>query len=62
MCAYRWRQHLDPSIDRSPFTADEDRTIVRLQADRKTAGGWDDTAKSLPGRTAKQIRDRGSTI
>lgn len=49
---------IDPSISQSPFTAEEDRAIVRFQANEDKAGKWAELAKSLPGRTRKQIRDR----
>ncbi|EJK70811.1 hypothetical protein THAOC_07802 [Thalassiosira oceanica] len=56
-CEERWMR-IDPSISQSPFTAEEDRAIVRFQANEDKAGKWAELAKSLPGRTRKQIRDR----
>ncbi|EJK69021.1 hypothetical protein THAOC_09764, partial [Thalassiosira oceanica] len=59
MCEKRWRIHLDTSYNLSPFTADEDRAIVRFQADEEKAGNWDELAEDLPGgRTANQIKQR----
>ena len=63
-CIKRWTNFLDPSISWSPFTADEDRAIVRFQAGREKwekAGRWTTLAKILPGRTAKQIENRWKT-
>ena len=58
-CQGRWANHLDPSISRSPFTDDEDRAILSLQADEDTAGRWAELlAPNLPGRTADQLRNR----
>ncbi|EJK48182.1 hypothetical protein THAOC_33045, partial [Thalassiosira oceanica] len=61
-CQARWSCSVDPSISRSPFTAEEIRVIVRFQADEEKAGKWAELAKVLPGRTAKQVRSRWNSL
>ncbi|EJK46988.1 hypothetical protein THAOC_34321, partial [Thalassiosira oceanica] len=61
-CQARWSCRLDPSISRSPFTAEEVRAIVRFQADEEKAGKWAELAKVLPGRTREQIRSQWNSM
>lgn len=44
-CRERWFHHLDPSINREPFTQDEDKQIVAAQA--KLGSKWADIARIL---------------
>eukprot|EP00301_Raphidiophrys_heterophryoidea_P015443 c24086_g1_i1.p1 GENE.c24086_g1_i1~~c24086_g1_i1.p1 ORF type:complete len:361 (+),score=75.57 c24086_g1_i1:245-1327(+) len=55
-CRERWRNHLDPSISKNPFTVDEDKLIVSLVEEMGTK--WAKIAKSLPGRTDNSIKNR----
>jgi hypothetical protein len=48
LCVYRWYNHLDPSINRDPWTPQEDATL--MQAHRNFGNKWADIAKLLPGR------------
>ncbi|EJK55834.1 hypothetical protein THAOC_24385, partial [Thalassiosira oceanica] len=63
LCMSRWRDHLDTSYNKSPFTADEDHAIARFQADEEKAGNWAELAEDLPGgRTANQIKQRWTRV
>ncbi|DBA00778.1 TPA: hypothetical protein N0F65_004683 [Lagenidium giganteum] len=59
-CRERWRNHLDPSINKSPFTPEEDITIQRAY---ETLGNrWTQIAELLPGRTEDAVKLRWKAL
>jgi hypothetical protein len=55
-CRERWHNHLDPSIDRSPFSAEEDAKIIGLV--KQFGPKWAKISKELRGRTDNGIKNR----
>lgn len=59
-CRERWEFHLDPSIDRDPFTQVEDELIIVQQ--RALGNRWTTIAELLPGRTSSAVKNRWYTV
>ncbi|KAK9867627.1 hypothetical protein WJX84_006104 [Apatococcus fuscideae] len=55
-CMGRWRRHLDPSIRREAWGANEDALLVRMYAE--FGSQWSRISKAVAGRTAQQCRAR----
>jgi len=55
-CRERWVHHLDPSLRRGPWTADEDASLLRLHA--QFGNKWKKFTSALPGRSSQHIRRR----
>ncbi len=56
----RWYNHLDPAVNKGPWTEAEMRTLHRVHA---TFGNqWSKIAESLPGRTQNHIKNRWNSI
>ncbi|POM80579.1 Myb-like protein [Phytophthora palmivora] len=55
-CRERWCYQLDPSINRGPWSAEEDKLLVELQ--QKLGNAWARIAAHLPGRTDNAAKNR----
>jgi len=55
-CRERWFNHLDPTIRKEPWTADEDRLLVECQG--IMGNKWNEIAKLIPGRTENSVKNR----
>lgn len=55
-CRERWRNHLDPEVNREPWTAQEDTILIELH--EKLGNQWVKIAEMLPGRSDNCVKNR----
>ena len=55
-CRERWCHHLNPDINKGPYTRQEDETILKVH--EKLGNKWSLIAAKLPGRTENSIKIR----
>lgn len=59
-CRERWKNHLDPCINKGPYTTEEDQVI--LQAQSKLGNKWSQIAQLLQGRTEDSVKIRWKSL
>jgi len=52
---YRWHNHLDPNINKAPWTQEEDSLIMELY--HEFGSQWNRIASSLEGRTDNSVKN-----
>ncbi|GFH55584.1 transcription factor MYB98-like [Chaetoceros tenuissimus] len=55
-CRERWCNHLDPNINKSPWTKEEDLLLIKLQKEK--GNSWAEISKCMNGRTENNIKNR----
>ncbi|OHS96390.1 Myb-like DNA-binding domain containing protein [Tritrichomonas foetus] len=55
-CRERWRNHLDPDVNRDPWTEEEDNILIEMH--EKIGNQWVKIAEYLPGRSDNSIKNR----
>jgi hypothetical protein len=58
-CRERWHNHLNPQINRGPWSFEEDRILALKHRD--IGNHWAEIAKHLPGRTDTLVKNRWNT-
>lgn len=55
-CRERWKNHLDPDVNRNPWTPEEDRILIEYH--QELGNQWVKIAEHLPGRSDNSIKNR----
>jgi hypothetical protein len=56
-CSQRWKKVLDPNVTKGQWSREEDELLLSIVG-QKQFKNWGHVAKSIPGRSAKQCRER----
>ena len=59
-CAKRWRENLDPSISRKPWTEEDDKLLMKTY--EKIGKRWKDIASRFQGRPPMHCRNRVQSL
>jgi hypothetical protein len=59
-CRERWKNHLDPAINKGPYTEEEDAVILSAQA--RLGNKWSQIATLLKGRTEDSVKIRWKSL
>ncbi|KAJ8904275.1 hypothetical protein NDN08_000798 [Rhodosorus marinus] len=59
-CRERWVNHLDPNINKNPWTAAEDLKLIKLQA--QLGNRWVEFTRELPQRSENSVKNRWNLI
>lgn len=59
-CRERWKNHLDPAINKGPYTEEEDTVI--LSAQERLGNKWSQIAQLLKGRTEDSVKIRWKSL
>nr|CCA23941.1 myblike DNAbinding protein putative [Albugo laibachii Nc14] len=59
-CRERWKNHLNPMINKGPYTEEEDQLL--LQAQYQMGNKWSQIAQMIPGRTEDSVKIRFKSL